>query len=48
MFEVKVVAPPAAKPVEAPEVEEASLSGVVTAVALIVGVLAASVYLFLI
>lgn len=48
VFEVKVVALPAAKPVEAPEVEERSLSGVVTAVALIVGVLAASVYLFLI
>jgi hypothetical protein len=48
VFEVKVVAPPAAKPVKAPEVEEGSLSGVVTAVALIVGVLAASVYLFLI
>jgi len=46
VFEVEVVLPPVARPVEEEEVEEESLAGVVTVVALTVGVVAASAYLF--
>lgn len=50
VFEVEVVLPPAftyyGQPVEEEEVDEESLSGVVTVVALTVGVVAASAYLF--
>lgn len=50
VFEVEVVLPPAftyyGQPVEEEEVDEESLAGVVTVVALTVGVVAASAYLF--